>query len=205
MCGTRRCPCEYCHTKCGLDHSPWLPTGTFPTVAVCNPNNPEEAFLPFLVGLPGMRGAAMAIPISGLRQWSVRLWNGGARRVAAQVEFYWPPVAGEINPMFAGGDWKDTPPPDDLPTGIDINALSAVTQSEIKRQFDEREAAASAARPPEVVRASVSRITRFDPNEHTVTEVLAHLRDASAAEVARVLQLEATGSKRNGILKKFKG
>ncbi|MFD3748321.1 DUF2744 domain-containing protein [Nocardia sp. NPDC058633] len=202
VCGTRRCPCQYCHTACGIDHSPWLPTGTFPTVALCNPNCPDEAFLPFLVGLPGMRGAAMAIPISGLRQWSVRLWNGGARRVATQVEFYWPPPAGELNPMFAAGDWKPEAPPDDLPTGVDINALSGVMQSELKRQFDEREA--EAARPPEVIRASVSRITRFDPAEHTVVEVLAHLRTASDAEVRRVIALEAEGSKRAGVLKRHK-
>lgn len=204
VCGTRRCPCEWCHIACGLDHSPWLPTGTFPTVEVCNPECPEEAFLPFLVGLPGMRGASMAVPISGLRQWSVRLWNGGARRVAEQREFYWPPKAGELNPLFAAGDWRDEPPPADHSTQVDINALSGVMQAEIKRQLDERDVAAAAARPAEVARGYVTKVTRFDPAEHTVVEVLAHLRNASTAEVARVIALEAEGSKRNGILKRHK-
>ncbi|MEU0871659.1 phage gene 29 protein family protein [Nocardia brasiliensis] len=203
VCGTRRCPCEHCHRKCGLDHAPRLPLGSFPTVDNTNPHCPTEAFLPFLVGLPGMRGASMAVPIAGLRQWSQRLWNGGARRVERQVEFYWPPKAGEINPMFAAGEWKDEPPPADWTTEVDINKLSGVMQAELQRQFAEREALAAAARPPEVERAYIRHVTRFDPNEHTVTEVLAHLRTASDAEINRVIALESSGSKRAGILKRY--
>lgn len=204
VCNTRRCPCEWCHIACGLDHSPWLSVDTFPLVDNCNPNCPSEAFLPFLVGLPGMRGASMAVPIAGLKQWSVRLWNGGNRRVAEQREFYWPPKAGELNPLFAAGEWKAEPPPPDWSTTVDINALSGVVQSELKRQFDERDAAAEAARPAEVARGYVARVTRFDPAEHNVTEVLTHLRDASPAEVKRVIALESEGSKRSGILKRHK-
>lgn len=204
VCKTRRCPCEWCHTKCGLDHTPWLPTNTFPTVATCNPNCPAEAFLPFLVGLPGMRGASMAVPISGLKQWSTRLWMCGARRTAEQREFYWPPKQGEINPLFAAGEWKAEPPPEDWSTEVDINALSGVMQAELKRQFDERDAAAAAARPPEVARGYVTKVTRFDPNEHTVAEVLTHLRTASPAEVKRVIDLERETSQRAGILKRHK-
>ncbi|WP_433592325.1 phage gene 29 protein family protein [Nocardia sp. CA-145437] len=171
----------------------------------CNPNNPGEAFLPFLVGLPGMRGASMAVPIAGLKSWSVRLWNCGARRAAEQTEFYWPPKAGEINPMFAAGEWKDEPPPADWSTEVDINKLSGVLQTELQRQFAEREQLAEAARPPEVPRAYVTHITRFDPRHHSVTEVLAHLRTASDAEINRVVALEASGSKRAGILKRYPG
>nr|WP_255342593.1 DUF2744 domain-containing protein [Nocardia sp. CNY236] len=201
MCGTRRCPCQWCHTICGLDHSPWLKTGTFPTVDTCNAHCPEEAFLPFLVGLPGMRGASMAVPISGLKSWSVRLWNGGARRVAEQREFYWPPKAGEINPLFAAGDWKDQPPPPDWSTEVDAQALASVMQAELSRQLQQRETVAQATRPADA-RGFVTRITRFDPADHPVTEVLAHLRTASTAEVQRVIALEADGSKRSGILKR---
>ncbi|MBF6135883.1 DUF2744 domain-containing protein [Nocardia otitidiscaviarum] len=204
VCGTRRCPCEWCHVACGIDHSPRLPANAFPTVDNCNPECPEEAFLPFLVGLPGMRGASMAVPISGLKSWSVRLWNGGARRVAEQREFYWPPKAGEINPLFAAGEWKDEPPPPDWSTEVDAQALANVLQAELSRQLEQREAAAQAARPPEVARGYVTRITRFDPNEHTVTEVLAHLRTASDAEVARVIARERETSQRSGILKRYK-
>ncbi|WP_378735420.1 DUF2744 domain-containing protein [Nocardia brasiliensis] len=204
VCGTRRCPCEWCHTACGLDHSPWLPTGSLPTVDNCNPDCPEESFLPFLVGLPGMRGASMAVPLSGLKMWSVRIWNGGARRVAEQREFYWPPRAGEINPLFAAGEWKDEPPPPDWSAEVDAQALANVMQAELSRQLEQRETVAQAARPPEVARGYVTKVTRFDPTEHTVTEVLAHLRSASAAEVKRVIAIEAETSKRAGILKRHK-
>ncbi|MGW5377431.1 phage gene 29 protein family protein [Nocardia sp. NPDC003999] len=204
VCQTRRCPCEYCHTLCGIDHSPWLTTGTFPTVDACNPNNPDEAFLPYLVGLPGMRGASMAMPISGLKLWSRRLWNGGARRVEAPTEFYWPPKAGELNPAFAAGEWKNEPPPEDWTTEIDVTALSGVVQAEMRRQLANRDTAAEAARTPTEIRGYVTKVTRYDPAEHTVTEVLAHLRDASPAEIRRVIALEAEGSKRAGILKRYR-
>ena len=204
VCGTRRCPCQWCHIACGLDHSPWLTAGTLPTVDTCNPDCPEEAFLPFLIGLPGMRGASMAVPVAGLKSWSVRLWNGGARRVAEQREFYWPPKAGELNPLFASGEWKDTPPPADWQTQVDAQALADVMQAELNRQLEQRDAGAQAARPAEVARGYVTRITRYDPTEHTVTEVLAHLRTASVAEVERVIAIEAETSKRAGILKRYK-
>ncbi|WP_280451536.1 phage gene 29 protein family protein [Nocardia cyriacigeorgica] len=181
-----------------------MPANAFPTVDNCNPQCPSEAFLPFLVGLPGMRGASMAVPISGLKSWSVRIWNGGARRVAEQREFYWPPKAGEINPLFAAGEWKDEPPPPDWSTEVDAQALANVLQAELSRQLEQREAVADAARPAEVARGYVTRITRFDPNEHTVTEVLAHLRTASDAEVARVIARERETSQRSGILKRYK-
>ncbi|WP_280441188.1 phage gene 29 protein family protein [Nocardia brasiliensis] len=191
----------HCHLECGLDHEPWLPVGAFPTVDNCNPHCPSEAFVPYLVGLPGMRGASMAVPIAGLRQWSQRLWDGGARRVEQPVTFYWPPKAGELNPLFAAGEWKPDPPPEDWTTEVDIEKLSATVQAELKRQFDERDKNAEA--PPQRPRAYVTHLTRFDPTEHTVVEVLAHLRTASPQEIARVIGLEGEQSKRKGILKRY--
>ncbi|WP_280265336.1 phage gene 29 protein family protein [Nocardia wallacei] len=204
VCGTDECPCRLCHSDCGLDHSPWLPPDAFPSPANCNPHCPDEAFLPYLVGLPGMKGAAMAIPISGMRLWSRRLWDGGARLVADPTTFYWPPRSGEINPMFAAGEWKAEPPPADRVPDVDINRLSAAMQAEVKRQFDERAAQqqAPAEMPPKT--QFVDHITRFDPRHHTVTEVLAHLRTATPGEVARVFDTEERGSKRAGILKRRK-
>ncbi|WP_433660802.1 phage gene 29 protein family protein [Nocardia sp. CA-128927] len=201
ICGTRRCPCVHCHRECTLDHEPRLPTGAFPTVDNCNPHCPSEAFVPYLVGLPGMRGASMAVPIAGLRQWSQRLWDGGARRTEQAVTWYWPPKAGELNPLFAAGEWKDEPPPADWTTEVDIEKLSGAMQTELQRQFAEREQAA--APPPQRPHAYVTHITRFDPTEHSVVETLAHLRTASPDEIARVIGIEAEQSKRKGILKRF--
>lgn len=42
----------------------------------------------------------------------------------------------------------------------------------------------------------------FDPAENTVLQVIAHLADADEAETARVLDAEATGEKRKGLLER---
>jgi hypothetical protein len=204
-CGHRRCPCEFCHVACGLDHSPTLPAGQFPTVALCNRHCPEEAFLPYLVGLPGMQGASMIMPIQYLRSWSRRLWDGGGRIAAEPVIFYHPPRAGEISPAAASGVWKDTPPDPAAESGIDISKLSGVMQAELARQLDERKAAQQAPPTMPEKQQFVEHITRFDPRHHTVTEVLAHLRTATPGEVERVVRLERRGSQRAGILKRFPG
>lgn len=180
----------------------WLREGEFPTVKNCNPNRPDEAFLPFLVGLPGMKGASMALPISYLRMWSTRLWGGGARRVGRQRIFYHPPRAGEINPMFAAGEWKREKPVPNPAHDIDISKLSVALQTELARQVDEKRAAAAPPKAPSP-QSFVGRVTWFDPNEHPITDVLAHLRTASPAEIRRVILLERDGSKRRGILKRY--
>lgn len=202
VCGTRRCPCEHCHTECGLNHNPTRPVADFPTVDNCNINCPEEAFLPFLVGLPGMVGASMAVPISALGAWSKRIWDGGGRRTEPQRIFYHPPRAGELSPMLAAGRWDSTPPnPSESP--IDVGKLSGALQAELRRQLDEKDATtAKNTRPPMKSSDHVGEITRFNPAHHTVTEVLAHLRTATAAEVARVFAAEERGSQRAGILKR---
>lgn len=43
----------------------------------------------------------------------------------------------------------------------------------------------------------------FDPAGHTVTEVLAYLRDASPAEITRVVTAEHAGTARRGVLKRY--
>jgi hypothetical protein len=204
-CGPE-CPCRICHTDCGLDHSPTLPPGQFPTTALCNPHCPEEAFLPYLVGLPGMQGASMLMPLHYLKIWSRRLWDGGARLTVDPVIFYHPPAGGDLNPGTAAGEWKDTPPDPAAAHGVDINKLSGALQAELKRQFDERDAA---NQPPPAMpekRQFVEHITRFDPRHHTVREVLAHLRTATEGEIDRVVRLERNGgSQRAGILKRYEG
>lgn len=40
----------------------------------------------------------------------------------------------------------------------------------------------------------------FDPAEHTIPQVMAYLKDADDEERARVLEIEAAGEKRKGIL-----
>ncbi|PZH18764.1 hypothetical protein C1I97_03440 [Streptomyces sp. NTH33] len=42
----------------------------------------------------------------------------------------------------------------------------------------------------------------FDPAEHTVLQVISHLAEADEAETARVLDVEAEGEKRKGLLER---
>ncbi|WP_199785510.1 hypothetical protein, partial [Streptomyces sp. Tu 6176] len=42
----------------------------------------------------------------------------------------------------------------------------------------------------------------FDPAEHTVLQVIAHLAEADEQETARVLDAEAAGEKRKGLLER---
>lgn len=181
---------------------PWLKDGDFPTELNCNPAHPEEAWVPALLGLPGMKGASMALPVSYLRMWSQRLFQwGGPPDPSKRQIYYHPPRSGEINPMFAAGEWKDEPYVPDPADMVDLNKLSLAMQAEIARQVDEKRAGQE--RPPQKPSAKVGRLTRFDPTEHSVAEVLAHLRDAGESEVRRVIALEREGSKRRGVLKRY--
>ncbi len=47
--------------------------GQFPTVQNCDVNDPEERLLPYLVGIPGMKGAPLPFPVGYLRQVSRRI------------------------------------------------------------------------------------------------------------------------------------
>lgn len=158
-----------------------------------------------LVGLPGMKGASMLMPIAYLKQWSERmyLWGGQPNPDVRRIHYH-PPRAGELNPAGAAGDWKPEPPDPVQDHGLDISKLSLAMQAELARQVDEKRTAEDAERPepPRKPRARVGTMTRFNPNHHTVTKVLDHLRNASPAEVDRVLRLEENGSKRAGILKR---
>src|SRR5690606_9546717 len=116
-----------------------VPVGELPTKENCDPNDPEEAFLWQLIAMPGMKGAPVPFPIEYLRQVSRRIWNCGSRpNVAEQKEWYHPPQAGDISPMFAAGEWKPEPPAQERPD-IDITKLSKVMQDEIRRQALELE------------------------------------------------------------------
>lgn len=116
-----------------------VPAGELPTKENCDPNDPEEAFLWQLIAMPGMKGAPVPFPIEYLREVSKRMWNCGSRpNIAEQTEWYHPPRAGDISPMFAAGEWKDSPPEHERPD-IDITKLSKVMQDEIRRQALELE------------------------------------------------------------------
>lgn len=55
-----------------------LPDGVLPTRENCDPDDPEETFLPAFVALPDVRGAAMILPIPWWRKVSAHLRAFGA-------------------------------------------------------------------------------------------------------------------------------
>ncbi|MFD7046047.1 translation initiation factor IF-2 N-terminal domain-containing protein [Rhodococcus jostii] len=115
-----------------------LREGELPTSDNCDPNNPEEAWLPALVAIPGIAGAPLPLPIEYLKILATRLWDyGGPPNPDAQSTWYHPPRSGDISPMFAAGQWKDHPP-EDTP-GIDLTSLSKALQDEVRRQALELE------------------------------------------------------------------
>ena len=115
-----------------------VPVGELPTRDNCDLDDPEEMFLWMLVAIPGMKGAPFPFPIEYLREVSRRLYDCGARLTAEQTVWYHTPQAWDISPMFAAGEWKDTPPAHERPD-IDITKLSKVMQDEIRRQALELE------------------------------------------------------------------
>ncbi|QGJ92016.1 hypothetical protein SEA_KEELAN_52 [Gordonia phage Keelan] len=56
-----------------------LSSEDMPTVKNCDPTDPEEAFLPYYMGMPNQRGAGMPFPKSYLRLMSRQMWEAGCR------------------------------------------------------------------------------------------------------------------------------
>lgn len=79
--------------------------GVFPTRENCDLQNPEEAFLWMFVGLPGVKGAPLLMPIEYYRKVSARLWDLGARPVEEPILEYVPPSGQEPNWLTSPGRW----------------------------------------------------------------------------------------------------
>lgn len=96
----------------------------------CNPNDPEEAFLWLLMGLPGLEEQApMLLPPQILRKWSKRLWDGGLRwDPKFQTIKYVPPVGQYHWLAGAGGSWVDIDA--DLPPEVTAPSLDHLSHAE---------------------------------------------------------------------------
>ena len=109
------------------------PCDVFPLRENCNPNNPYEAFLWMLVGLPGNAdgsgaapGGPMVYPPSYLRLVSKRLWDLGARPVEPPILKYRPPAAGDPNWLYSSGSWVPINAPDPDPRPAARRVLDAM-------------------------------------------------------------------------------
>jgi hypothetical protein len=90
------------------------PADVFPLRENCNPNDPYEAFLWMLVGLPGNAdgsgtalGGPLLMPVAYLRLISKRLWDLGARPVESPTLQYRPPTDTDPHWLYASGSWVD--------------------------------------------------------------------------------------------------
>lgn len=212
-----------------VDTSPWLPEGGFPTFENCNPNCPEEAFLPTFAGLPGMKGAPLPFPVEYLKMVSRRQWDCGSRPMGSvvppkRVIKYQRPQTSNPHWLTSPGVWVDINEPER--NTLDIKEFVQSLPQDAKRQLaealgfdpqaavpeddqlaDRWEAPAPERRygRPSRDGASVSNEPLpFDPIHKTVTEVLAYLRDVDEDERGRVLDIEKfLGAGRRGILKRF--
>lgn len=193
------------------------PDGQFPIRDNCDPTDPEEAFLWMLVGLPGLKGAPLLLPVQHLRAVSRRLWDCGARPVEEPVIKYRPPRAGDPHWLLSPGTWADINDPDPEEV-FDVRKFVAELPLRQRQQL----AAAlgltgtvsDAAPPPPMLPVTVPVTAEasasndppelFDPTRRSVKTVLAYLRSADSEERERVLAIEEHfGKARSAILSRY--
>ncbi|MGV9616826.1 phage gene 29 protein family protein [Nocardia xishanensis] len=190
--------------------------GQFPTRDNCNPADPEEAFLWMLVGLPGLKGAPLLLPIQHLRAVSRRLWDCGARPAEDPVIKYRPPRVGDPHWLVSPGTWTDIndPDPEDI---FDIRQFVAELPLRQRQQLAAALGLTGSVpdEPPEPMlpvmtpvsgEATVSNESPegFDPTRRGVKAVLAYLRRADPDERERVLAVERHfGKARPAILSRY--
>ncbi|MFG1794020.1 DUF2744 domain-containing protein [Nocardia sp. NPDC049149] len=193
------------------------PDGQFPIRDNCDPTDPEEAFLWMLVGLPGLKGAPLLLPVQHLRAVSRRLWDCGARPVEQPVIKYRPPRAGDPHWLLSPGTWADIDDPDPEEV-FDVRQFVAELPLRQRQQL----AAAlgltgtvADEAPPEPMLPVTRPVTteasasndappQFDPTRRGVKAVLAYLRNAEPEERERVLAIERHfGKARPAILSRY--
>lgn len=189
--------------------------GQFPTRHNCDPTDPEEAFLWMLVGLPGLKGAPLMLPIQHLRQVSRRLWDCGARPIEQPVIKYRPPRTGDPHWLISPGTWADIDDPD--PEVFDVREFVASLPLTQRQQL--AAALGLTGTVPDVPPTPVLPVTTpaslettasndppaaFDPTRRSMKAVLAHLRTADPDERDRVLAIEQhLGRARPQILSRY--
>ncbi|MBF6333316.1 phage gene 29 protein family protein [Nocardia transvalensis] len=176
--------------------------GHFPTRDNCDPTDPEEAFLWMLVGLPGLKGAPLLLPIEHLRQVSRRLWDCGARPVEQPTIKYRPPRTGDPHWLISPGTWVDIndPDPENVFDVREFVAALPLTQRQqlatalgLTGTIPDEPAPALPVTTPVSVEADADNNTpppAFDPTRRSVKAVLRYLRDADPDERDRVLAIE---------------
>lgn len=179
-----------------------------------DPDDPEQRFLPVLQALPyGPNATPMVFPESIARAISRHLTECGVPPIDpdAATKKLRLPHRGPNTGLNGAITW--------VPIDDEDAAPPVVIQDPATMTVFEREAVVERLRyqgyrinepedPPPTARVvdALDEPPRFDPSQHSVTEVLVYLRELDDdIERGRVLHAERTGQARKGILKRQKG
>ncbi|MFB7719330.1 DUF2744 domain-containing protein [Nocardia sp. NPDC056100] len=105
----------------------------------CDPDNPSDAFIWALVGLPGPRNSPLLVHPDVLRKWSKHLWDLGFRHYPEhQSKEYHPPARGVTHWLNGAGQWADkgTPRPPET-TAPDVAQLTTDERAHLVEQLRE--------------------------------------------------------------------
>ncbi|MBH0775020.1 phage gene 29 protein family protein [Nocardia bovistercoris] len=105
----------------------------------CDPDDPYEAFVWALVGLPGPRNSPLLVHPDVLRQWSKHLWDLGFRHYPdEQTKQFHPPARGVTHWLNGAGQWAEMGaqrPPET--TAPDVTQLTPDERAYLVRQLRE--------------------------------------------------------------------
>ncbi|MFC9994581.1 DUF2744 domain-containing protein [Nocardia sp. NPDC127526] len=105
----------------------------------CDPNDPYQAFVWALVGLPGPHNSPLLVHPDVLRQWSKHLWDLGFRHdPEQQTKEYHPPARGVTHWLNGSGQWaaKGAPRPPES-SAPDITELTPDERMHLAQQLRE--------------------------------------------------------------------
>lgn len=121
----------------------------FPTRENCDLEDPKEMFLWMQVALPGVRGAALVMPIEYNMMVSEHYHECGAQlacracgHMAEPVKKYQHPASGEPHWMTAPGRWVPlgTPDVDKHPARKALDKLTAPQKAELRQMLNDEAA-----------------------------------------------------------------
>ncbi|WP_019932352.1 DUF2744 domain-containing protein [Nocardia sp. BMG111209] len=103
----------------------------------CDQDEPEEAFVWALIGLPGPRNSPLLVHPHTLGEWSKHLWDLGFRHAPDdQAKEYHPPARGHRHWLNGSGQWlPQGAPRATLPGLPDVTELTADERAHLVRQL----------------------------------------------------------------------
>ncbi|AXN53619.1 minor tail protein [Gordonia phage Ronaldo] len=120
-----------------------------PSIKNCDPTDPEEAFLPYYMGMPNQRGAGMPFPKSYLRLLSRQMWEAGCRPPGpcphcgediseVQLRYQKPPMLDREHWATNPGMWVpiDTPEPEFTPVDEIVDAMPPLVREAVDASLD---------------------------------------------------------------------